>query len=92
VERDRPRVIAINLARKLNHPIITIHGDHDDVVSYGHAVRLPEALDKARVINELYRKSEAWSDHTAAKEIYLVAAARTTSWLAPERARSKAAR
>jgi acetyl esterase/lipase len=35
-------------------PILTIHGDKDDVVPYSEAVRLKDALDKAKVINELY--------------------------------------
>ena len=34
-------------------PIITIHGDNDDVVPYSHAVRLHEALTKAGDKNEL---------------------------------------
>jgi len=34
-------------------PIISIHGDGDDVVPYSHAVRLHEALNKAGVKNEL---------------------------------------
>jgi acetyl esterase/lipase len=34
-------------------PIITIHGDQDDVVPYSQAVRLHQALDNARVKNEL---------------------------------------
>jgi acetyl esterase/lipase len=40
--------------RKQNPPIITIHGDGDDVVPYSQAVRLHEALNKAGVTNELY--------------------------------------
>jgi len=35
-------------------PIMTIHGDKDDVVPYSHATRLKEALDKAKVPNKLY--------------------------------------
>jgi acetyl esterase/lipase len=35
-------------------PILTIHGDKDDVVPYSQAVRLHEALDKAGVKNQLY--------------------------------------
>jgi acetyl esterase/lipase len=34
-------------------PILTIHGDKDDVVPYSHATRLKEALDKAKVTNSL---------------------------------------
>ncbi len=35
-------------------PVITIHGDKDDVVPYTHATRLKEALDKVGVKNQLY--------------------------------------
>ncbi len=35
-------------------PVITIHGDKDDVVPYSHATRLKDALDKVGVKNELY--------------------------------------
>ncbi len=35
-------------------PILTIHGDSDDVVPYTQATRLKEALDKAKVTNELF--------------------------------------
>jgi acetyl esterase/lipase len=34
-------------------PIITIHGDKDDVVPYSQAVRLRDALDKAHDVNKL---------------------------------------
>lgn len=34
-------------------PIITIHGDKDDVVPYSHATRLHEALNKAGNVNKL---------------------------------------
>ncbi len=34
-------------------PIISIHGDKDDVVPYTHATRLKEALDQAKVKNQL---------------------------------------
>lgn len=44
----------LTYVRKQNPPIITIHGDADDVVPYSHALRLHEALDKAGVINELF--------------------------------------
>lgn len=33
-------------------PIITVHGEQDDVVPYSHGVRLHEALEKARVPNQ----------------------------------------
>jgi len=35
-------------------PILTIHGDKDDVVPYTQATRLKAALDKVKVPNELY--------------------------------------
>ena len=35
-------------------PVITIHGDKDDVVPYSHATRLHAELDKAKVPNRLY--------------------------------------
>ena len=34
-------------------PVLTIHGDKDDVVPYSHATRLHEALEKAKVTNRL---------------------------------------
>jgi acetyl esterase/lipase len=34
-------------------PILTIHGDKDDVVPYSHATRLKDALDQAKVTNKL---------------------------------------
>jgi acetyl esterase/lipase len=34
-------------------PVITIHGDQDDIVPYSQAVRLHAALEKARVPNQL---------------------------------------
>lgn len=34
-------------------PVITIHGDHDDVVPYSQAVRLHGALERAGVVNKL---------------------------------------
>lgn len=46
-------VSPLTYVRKDNPPIITIHGDADDVVPYSQAVRLREALDKAGVPNEL---------------------------------------
>ena len=35
-------------------PVLTIHGDKDDVVPYSQATRLHEALDKAKVTNKLH--------------------------------------
>jgi acetyl esterase/lipase len=47
-------VSPLTYVRKTNPPIITIHGNADDVVPYDHAVRLHRALDKAGVPNELF--------------------------------------
>jgi acetyl esterase/lipase len=35
-------------------PVLTIHGDKDDVVPYSHATRLKDALDKSKVTNKLF--------------------------------------
>ncbi|HEV2666902.1 MAG TPA: alpha/beta hydrolase fold domain-containing protein [Blastocatellia bacterium] len=43
----------INYIRAGLPPIITIHGDQDDIVPYNHAVRLHAALDKAGAPNQL---------------------------------------
>jgi len=48
------RVSPLSYVRKDNPPVITVHGDADDVVPYSHAVRLQQALDKAGVPNQLY--------------------------------------
>src|SRR5262249_8938513 len=47
------QVSPINYARSGLPPIITIHGDEDDIVPYSQAVRLHAALDKAGVSNKL---------------------------------------
>jgi acetyl esterase/lipase len=47
------KVSPLTYVREGLPPILTIHGDKDDVVPYSHAVRLKEALDKAKVKNEL---------------------------------------
>lgn len=47
------RVSPLTYVRAGLPPILTIHGDADDVVPYSHAVRLHEALDKAQVPNKL---------------------------------------
>ena len=46
-------VSPINYVRAGLPPIITIHGDEDDVAPYSQAVRLHAALDKANVPNQL---------------------------------------
>jgi len=48
------RLSPINMVTKNTPPIITIHGDHDELVPYSQGVRLHEALDKAGVPNQLY--------------------------------------
>ena len=47
------QVSPINYVRAGLPPIITIHGDEDDIVPYSQAVRLHAALDKAGVPNQL---------------------------------------
>lgn len=46
------RVSPLTYVRKGAPPVISIHGDQDDVVPYSHGVRLHEALTKAGVPNE----------------------------------------
>ncbi len=48
------RVSPLTYVRANLPPILTIHGDSDDVVPYTQATRLKEALDKAKVKNELF--------------------------------------
>ena len=48
------RVSPLTHVREGLPPILTIHGDKDDVVPYAHAVRLKEALDRAKVKNTLH--------------------------------------
>ncbi len=48
------RVSPLTYVRRDLPPIITIHGDHDPVVPYSHAVRLHQALDEAGVSNRLF--------------------------------------
>ena len=43
----------VNYVRPGLPPIITIHGENDDVAPYSHAVRLHQLLDKAGVPNRL---------------------------------------
>ena len=47
------RVSPIAYVRQGLAPIITIHGDQDDVIPYSQSLRLHEALDKAGVPNQL---------------------------------------
>ena len=48
------RVSPLTYVRAGLPPILTIHGDKDDVVPYSHATRLHEALDKVKVPNQLF--------------------------------------
>ncbi len=48
------RVSPLSYVRDGLPPIITIHGDADPLVPYAHAVRLHEALTKAKVPNQLF--------------------------------------
>jgi acetyl esterase/lipase len=48
------RVSPLTYVRKELPPIISVHGDADDVVPYSHAVRLHHALDRAGVPNQLF--------------------------------------
>ena len=47
-------VSPLSYVRKELPPILTIHGDKDDVVPFSHATRLKEALDKAGAPNRLH--------------------------------------
>jgi len=47
------RVSPLNYVRAGVPPVITIHGDEDDVVPYDQAIRLHAALSKASVPNQL---------------------------------------
>lgn len=47
------RVSPLTYVRAGLPPILTIHGEKDDVVPYSHATRLRDALDNAKVPNQL---------------------------------------
>jgi acetyl esterase/lipase len=48
------RVSPINMVTKNVPPVLTIHGEQDELVPYGQAVRLHKALDAAGVPNQLF--------------------------------------
>jgi dipeptidyl aminopeptidase/acylaminoacyl peptidase len=48
------RVSPIKYVNSNVPPIITIHGDKDELVPYSQSVRFHQALDKAKVPNQLY--------------------------------------
>ncbi|HEX7294762.1 MAG TPA: prolyl oligopeptidase family serine peptidase, partial [Pyrinomonadaceae bacterium] len=68
----------VNYVRAGLPPIITIHGELDDVAPYNHAVRLHSALDKAGVPNRLltikgrkhggFNRDEMMQSYTAIRE------------------------
>ena len=68
----------VNYVRAGLPPIITIHGELDDVAPYDHAVRLHAALDKAGVPNRLvtikgrkhggFNRDEMMQGYTAIRE------------------------
>lgn len=72
------QVSPINYVRSGLPPIITIHGENDDVAPYNHSVRLHAALDKAGVPNQLvtirgrkhggFNRDEMASSYTAIRE------------------------
>ena len=72
------QVSPINYVRAGLPPIITIHGENDDVAPYNHSVRLHSALDKAGVPNQLvtirgrkhggFNRDEMVSSYTAIRE------------------------
>ncbi|MBI3403846.1 MAG: alpha/beta hydrolase [Acidobacteria bacterium] len=47
------RVSPLTYVRKDLPPILTIHGDNDNLVPYSHATRLHQALEKAGATNQL---------------------------------------
>ena len=47
------QISPLNNVRSDTPPIITIHGDSDDLVPYSQAVNLKNALDKAKIDNQL---------------------------------------
>jgi acetyl esterase/lipase len=48
------RLSPLTYVRPDTPPVLSIHGDADALVPYSHAVRLHDALTKARVKNQLY--------------------------------------
>ena len=52
-EQLAKQVSPVNYVRAGLPPIITIHGELDDVAPYSHAVRWHSLLDKAGVPNQL---------------------------------------
>jgi len=77
-EQLAKQVSPINYVRAGLPPIITIHGENDDVAPYNYSVRLHAALDKAGVPNQLvtirgrkhggFNRDEMASSYTAIRE------------------------
>ena len=77
-EQLAKQVSPINYVRAGLPPIITIHGESDDIAPYNHSVRLHAALDKAGVPNQLvtirgrkhggFNRDEMASSYTAIRE------------------------
>jgi len=75
------QVSPINYVRAGLPPIITIHGEEDDIAPYSQAVRLHAALDKAKVPNQLvtihgrkhggFNRQELVSSYDAIREFLL---------------------
>lgn len=75
------QVSPLNYARKALPPIITIHGDKDDVIPYDQSVRLHRALDKFGVTNQLvtvkgsghgdFNREETLRAYTAIREFLI---------------------
>ena len=72
------RVSPVNYVRAGGTPVITIHGEEDDVAPYAQAVRFHAALDKAGVANRLvtirgrkhggFNRQELVSSYAAVRE------------------------
>ena len=58
-EETARRVSPLTYVRSGLPPILSIHGDKDDVVPYSQSLRLHEALDKAKVPNQLLTIKDA---------------------------------
>ncbi|MDP6375438.1 MAG: alpha/beta hydrolase [Pseudomonadales bacterium] len=66
-EANARQVSPLTWVREDLPPILTLHGNRDQVVPYDHAVRLHEALDEANVPNQLHtiQGREHFVDFTA---------------------------
>lgn len=62
-------VSPLTYVRKGLPPVITIHGDKDDVVPYEHAVRLEKALTDAGVPNQLVTIRGGWHGQFTSEQL-----------------------